>query len=501
MAKEQHIAGWKAAPPKIFKKLGLTPNEIAELTRAMVGTVAVPGDPAYQQDEAHWNHAFNDHPAIIAFCEVPADVRHCLAFARRHKVPFTCRSGGHSTAGYCLTNGGLVIDISSINDIFVDLGTMTATIGAGANFHKVNAILDSYGVHTPGGGCPDVGVGGYMQGGGYGFTSRMFGMNCDNVLQVRVMLADGTIVTANSVEHPDLFWAVRGGTGNNFGVVLDITFQVHPLGELWGFGLRWPLAEAPRVLHHLQQRYTLTNGTRTLGYQGVFTVKKGKPYFMARGMVNGSEEAGQAAIAGMRSIGKPVLEIHKTGSYRELNDLLLNDIDSGIPPTQNGFPMKEDKFSAFLARTLTVDEWSEVTAQYLKAPSPFALAGMEIYGAAASAGTSANAYVHRDVSMDFFVDTFWFEPKEESKAKKWLVDFRKLMYRFWNGHSYQNYPRRGDANYRWMFWGDAFPTLLAVKRRYDPDGVFRFPMDISPYPKKGKGDIRRSSAAALFPDR
>lgn len=499
MATAERIARWTASPPEAATRLGLTPADIAALAKQMVGTLAAPGDAAYTQDEAHWNHAFNDPPALIAFCEVPDDVKHCLHFARKHGVPFTCRSGGHSTTGYCLVDGGLVIDISRINDIHVDLGAMTITVGAGANFHKVNAILESHGVHVPGGGCPDVGVAGYMQGGGYGFTSRMFGINCDNVLQVRIMLADGCIVSANSVEHADLYWAVRGGTGNNFGVVLEITYQVRRLGPLWAFGLCWPLEEAPHALHELQEHYMRTNDTRTLGYQGVFTVRNGKAFFLARGMVIGTATEGHAAIAGMRAIGNPVLEIDRVGTYRELNDLLLADIDSGVPPVQDGNPMKEDKFSAFLSRTLTVEEWGEVTAQYLKAPSPFALVGMEIYGGAASAGRGANAYVHRDVSMDFFVDTFWYAPAEEDAAKQWLVDFRTLMHRFWNGHSYQNYPRRGDANYRWAFWGDAFPTLLAVKRRYDPDGAFRFPMDISPYPEDP--DLRRSTAAPIFPDR
>ena len=178
---------------------------------------------------------------MIAFCEVSADVRCCLEFARKYQVPFTCRSGGHSTAGYCLVNGGLVIDVSRMDDIYVDPGARTARVGAGANFHKVNAILESYGLHVPGGGCPEVGVAGYMQGGGYGFTSRMFGIHCDNVLQVELMLADGTIVRANSVEHADLYWAVRGGTGNNFGVLLATTYQLYPLDTLWGFGLKWSL--------------------------------------------------------------------------------------------------------------------------------------------------------------------------------------------------------------------------------------------------------------------
>ncbi|HXV86176.1 MAG TPA: FAD-binding oxidoreductase [Gemmatimonadales bacterium] len=496
--KEARIAAWAATPELARLPAGITPADRAALERALIGTLVHPGEPAYQQDQQNWNPAFHDKPALIAFCEVPADVGHCLAFARRHRVPFSCRAGGHNTAGYCLSNGGLVIDVSRINDVYVDPGARTAVVGAGATFHKVNAILESYGLHVPGGGCPDVGVAGYMQGGGYGFTSRMFGINCDNVLQVRVMLADGTLVTANAAEHVDLFWAVRGGTGNNFGVLLDITYQLYPLHRLWGFGLRWTEAEAPAALHYLQRHFMGTNLSRRLGYQGVLTFVDGKACLLARGMVLGDEKAGRAEIAGMMAVGKPVLEVSRMGTYRELNDSLLNNIPP-ITPTKGKFRLKEDKFSTYLARVLSKEEWGRVLIQFRRAPMQGCAVGMEIYGGAASTGLrGGNAFIHRDVHMDFFVDTFWYDPKDEPAAQRWLKDFKALMHTLWNGHSYQNYPQRGDANYRWMFWGDAFPTLLAVKKKYDPEGLFRFPMDVSPYP--GGSGVKRSSAPAMFPD-
>ena len=198
----------------------------------------------------------------------------------------------------------------------------------------------------------------------------------------------------------------------------------------------------------------------------------------------------------MMSVGQPVLEVSQVGTYRELNNSLLDNIPP-IAPTRDGLPLIEDKFSVYLARVLTPAEWGEVLAQFQKAPNPGCAVGMEIYGGATADGRhGGNAFIHRDVHMDFFVDVFWYDPKDEEAAKQWLTDFRSLMHRFWNGHSYQNYPRRGDANYRWMFWGDAFPSLLAVKRRYDPDGVFEFPMGVSPYPDDT--DLRRSTAPSMF---
>lgn len=491
-------ARWAKSPPAAADALGLTPDDIAALERSMIGIVAVAGDDRYKLDEQSWNKAFDEKPALIAYCEVDQDVGACLAFAQKHALDFTCRSGGHSTAAYCLNNGGLVIDVSLMNGVFVDAARKQAVVQAGTLFGKLNAVLDPYGLHVPGGGCPDVGVGGYMQGGGYGWTCRMFGIHSDNVLSLRMMLADGTIVTANSTEHRDLYWAVRGGTGNNFGVLLDATYQLHDLPSVWAWGLRWEMKEGAMALHELQKGFMLTNDDRTLGFQGAITTNEGEQAVMMRGMVNGDREAGLEAIAGMRKIGNPKLQVDGEGSYMEWDDGLLD----GVPPitmTKDGFPLKEDKFSVYLGRVLEVDEWQEVLDFFATAPNPGNTIGMEIGGGAVAAyPKDGSAYIHRDVYCDFFVDSFWYDPKDEDAAKQWVLDFRAIMEKYWNGHSYQNYPRRDNVDYRYMYFGEAFNTLLDVKKRYDPDNVFRFPQGITPVPDDAPDSVRRPEAPSLF---
>ena len=140
-----------------------------------------------------------------------------------------------------------------MNGISVDPVELTARVGAGANFGLLNAVLDGYGLHVPGGTCADVGVAGFMQGGGYGLTSRRFGINSDCVLAVTMMLADGTIVVADETRERDLWWAVRGGTGNQFGVLLDITYKVVELPSVWSFELRWTVDDAPAALDAIQR--------------------------------------------------------------------------------------------------------------------------------------------------------------------------------------------------------------------------------------------------------
>lgn len=496
--KEERIAEWKQSGALAALKV---PHEaVAELERSLQGTLAVPGDPAYKEDEKNWNPAYHEKPGLIAFCEVADDVRCCLGFSAKYGMPVICRSGGHSTAGYCLATGALIVDVSRINDVYVDPGSLRATVGAGTSFHKLNAVLNDYQLHVPGGGCPDVCVGGYMQGGGYGFTSRMFGIHCDNVLQVRVMLADGRIVVANAVQNQDLLWAVRGGTGNNFGVLLDITYQLYPLSDLWAFGVTWPAERAAHALHYLQQYYMKSNGSRLLGYQGILAVVKDATKLMTRGMVRGDARTGRAEIAGMLDEAGGQLELEGIGSYVHWNIALLDNIPD-IQPSRNGFPLKEAKFSTYIGRILDVSDWQRVVDYFKTAPDPACTVGMEIYGGAINCyPTFGNAFVHRDVYMDFFVDSFWYEPQGDAPAHQWLNGFRKLMETLWNGHVYQNYPRRDDPDYRWQYWGDSLNSLVFVKRKYDPTNFFTFPQAVSPVPEEAGPDVHRSTAPSIFSD-
>jgi FAD/FMN-containing dehydrogenase len=499
-AKEQRIARWKESSAEVLAALKIPHDAVAKLERELEGTLAVPGDAVYKADEKNWNPAFDEKPALIAFCQIAADVRYCLKFAATWSLQVVCRSGGHSTAGFCLATGALVIDVSQINDVYVDTGARRAHVGAGTSFHKLNAVLDGYGLHVPGGGCPDVCVGGYMQGGGYGFTSRMFGIHCDNVLHVDVMLADGSIVTADAVQNPDLFWAVRGGTGNNFGVLLNVTYQLYQLCDIWAFGVAWPIDKAPEALHHLQQHYMKSNGSRLLGYQGVLGVEKGEQKLLARGMVRGDAQTGRAEIAGMLGEGGGRLELEGIGSYLHWNIALLDNIPD-IQPTQNGYLLKENKFSTYIGRLLEAKEWRRVVDYFRTAPNPACTVGMEIYGGAINHyPMMSNAFVHRDVYMDFFVDAFWYAPVEEAPARAWLTGFRELMETYWNGHSYQNYPRRDDPNYRWQFWGEAFNSLLFVKQKYDPANFFTFPQSVSPIPPDAPKGVQRPTAPSIFSD-
>jgi len=242
-----------AAPTGALAAKGLDPSALKKLQGDLQGRIVFPWDADYEKDRrGNSMYPTLSEPAMIVYCEVPADVAECLEAARDLKLPFTLRSGGHSSAGYSVDDG-IVIDISLMNGVTIMPDYQSVLVQAGAALGTVYAALDPYGLHVPGGECDTVGVAGHLQGGGYGFTSRTFGLNCDVVQRVWMMLADGRTVMADATQNQDLFWAVRGGTGNNFGVLLQIQYRTARIGDLWGFVLRWPIDDAPSALVELQR--------------------------------------------------------------------------------------------------------------------------------------------------------------------------------------------------------------------------------------------------------
>jgi hypothetical protein len=453
-----------------------TAAEIKELELTIAGNVVLPSDPNYNVDRLLSNFAFQRYPTLIVYCEVFTDVRHCLAFAQAHRLPVAIRSGGHSTAGLSI-NDGLVIDLSRLRYVSVDPTNKLARVGAGATFEHLDATLDAFHLHVPAGGCGDVCVAGFMQGGGYGYTSRKFGLNCDNVVSVVVMLADGSIVVASDTDNADLFWALRGGLGGNLGVVLEITYRLHHLGALWGFRIEWPLEpsaheidNAARALAVLQAEYMRDGITDDLGYMAFLAWQGGVPCLMLRGMFNGAPAEGRQALASLLQCPGAKLTIDQVGSYRELDELFIQG-SPALPDVPD--VAREDKESGFIARLLTPEDWHKVLTKFLETPNRSSMLGIEPYGGAISrVGCGDTSFIHRDAYMNVFLDVFWVAEEARAEAVGYLDQFMSFMATYTNGQSCQTYPRLGQADYRRRYWGEWFDTLLAVKKKYDPDNVF-----------------------------
>ncbi|HEY4130237.1 MAG TPA: FAD-binding oxidoreductase [Gemmatimonadaceae bacterium] len=451
-----------------------------KLQSQVVGKIILPGDSGY--DEARrGNTLYPDlaQPLAIVYCEIEYDIVFAMLFCRETSIPFAIRSGGHSTAAYSVS-GGIIIDISPLNGVFLNLGMQTATVQAGASLGMVNQAIAPYGFHVPGGECDTVGVAGHMMGGGYGFTSRIFGLNLDAVQQVRVMLADCSVVVASRDVNSDLFWAIRGGTGGNFGVLLDITYNLVQLGDLWGACYQWSQADAPAVLVQLQANYMRTGAPSTLGYQCAVSPVTGQTSLMMMSMFNGTRADGLALLQPVLTIGQPKTLYDNVAPYITLNAEIIDSWFPATPPAK----LREVKASHYVDQPLSIEDWTTIIQYLATAPNPYNMFAMEIYGGAVSAvPVNDCAFIHRQCDFDMFIDSFCDDSwnyNDEATAKMWLEGFNVLMKNYGNGQRYQNYPDPLDLDYRTAYWGGSFSTLLAVKQKYDPTNFFQYQQSVSP---------------------
>jgi len=484
LSKEEKIQGWSKVRDDAFTKYGLNRKQVEALERDAAFKLVWAWDgKEYDKSRAQYDPAYSEYPLVIGYAETPSHVEWLLRLSRLPDTPFpvSCRSGGHNTAGYSVLPGGVVIDMSLFSQICISPVAKIATVGPGMNFGKFNEVLDAYGLHTPGGDCQDVCIGGYMQGGGYGLTSREFGMNCDNVTEFTMMtydLAGAHIVKASPTHNQQLFWAVRGGTGNNFGVLLDVTYKLYPLGNLWGFGIKWmDLNNAPAALLAMQNGFMKTGASPKLGYMSVIMVQDGDPgpSLGMWGLFDGSEADGHAQLEPLLSLPGAELAYHKVSSYLDLDAHMFPNpnLPPGVTP-----PPPEVKQSAYIDKPIDLAGWTAIVKHFATRLNDTSAVILEPYGGAINSYSGDNAFIHRDVHMDFFVDSFFFKPEEWDAANAWLDGYMKIVEPYSNGQQYQNYPRRNTANYPQAFWGDAYPALQQVKAQYDPLNVFQFPMGI-----------------------
>ncbi len=481
----------KTAIPGVPKPL---PAEYVTLLRnGISGQVIMPGDPDYDQARHVSNPLFNNFPSAIIMCETNDDVALCLQVARDSKFPTVARSGGHSTAGFSSITDGIIININRMNSVTIADDRKSVLVGVGCNFGALNAALEPDNLHMPGGACPDVCVGGYMQGGGYGFTARIFGLNCDQAIEAEIMLTDGSVKWVSPDNDKDLFRALLGGTGSNFGVLLQVRFKLQQSAVFAGFSIRWDMStddgqrDASKALNWLQCNFIKDGAAKKLGYQmiWVFEGPEGqprKPYLLMRGMHHGTSVEMMDLLAPVLDLDGAQLEyMFAPMQYSGLNKILLTtpfEVPQ-FPPNVTS-PPPENKLSRIISRVLEPSEWLQLIHLFLQTPNDFTTIAMEIYGGAiGDVDFDKTVFVHRYAYCDTFCDVFWQSEEERPKAEAFIAKWRETIEQFWDGGVYQNYPELGDKKYAEHYWGpEIYEFLCGIKEKYDPDHVLRFPQGV-----------------------
>lgn len=428
------------------------------------GQVLTPTVPGYDSARSVWNGMVDHRPALIVRCATVADVVTAVLTARERDLEIGVRCGGHNIAGLAVPDGGLMIDLTSLDRVTVDPISRRARIEGGALLGALDRATQPFGLATTAGNVSHTGVGGLTLGGGMGWLARQHGLACDNVVSFTVVTADGELLRASADEHPELFWGLRGG-GGNFGIVVEFEFRLHPVGtralvaeRLYGLGRAAGALRAWRDLAAQAPRQaTLTaeisGDTVTLSYVWV-----------------GDPEAGRAFLPAMRSIGRADGERVSEPSYVTLQTRDDNTEGHSLRRYWKGHYLPElsdGVISALLDRD----------------PGDAALPGFSLQaygGAIADIADDATAFSHRQARFEYVAAARWTDPGEDGLRMTTARRVAGKLDPFASGAYVNALSDEGAAGVRRAYGPAKLARLTAVKDAYDPDNVFHLNHNIAP---------------------
>jgi FAD/FMN-containing dehydrogenase len=447
------------------------------------GDLIAPGHPDYDDARAVWNGTVDRRPRLIARCTGTADVAAAVRFARAGDLEIAVRGGGHNVAGTAVCDDGIVIDLSAMRAVSVDPVERIAHVRGGALWGDVDHETQAYGLATTGGIVSHTGVGGVSLGGGIGWLMRKHGLTVDNVVEAEMVTAEGDIIRASAHDHPDLFWALRGG-GGNFGVVCSFRFSLHPVGPTVMAGpVFWAAEDTSDVLRFYREFITdapdeLGNVVR-LGtvppLPDVSDELHFRPAIAVASCYAGPVDDGEVAVRALREYGTPLVDL--------VGPTLYVDHQSGIDDTV------PHGWSYYWKGTDLIglsDEVIDIVAECAYRPtSPRSYAAMfHLGGAVARVPRDATAHPGRDVDHRISIDAAWLPDQDDSVGaveKAWARGFLDALQPHRAG-VYVNFLDSDDdtSRVREAYGDDTYQRLAEVKAKYDPENVFHYNKNIQP---------------------
>jgi FAD/FMN-containing dehydrogenase len=446
-------------------------DQIEMLGWMLRGRVIARGAADYDGLRQVENGNFDNHPAAIVRPANAADVAAVLNFAQATDLAISVRSGGHSIGGFSTNDGGLVIDLRDLNALEVDASAMTAWAGTGLSAGEVSKALEAKGLIVGFGDSASVGIGGLTLGGGVGYLVRRDGLTIDSLLAAEIVTANGDIIVADEINHPDLFWALRGG-GGNFGVVTRLKFRLHELPHFVGGALILPAtaeviagfadasAQAPEELSTI----AMVMPAPPLPFLPAEV--HGKLVLMGMIAYAGAPAYSAAALAPFRALAKPYADLVRPAPYSSMY----------MPePPRTGVTVR----SRFV-NTFGVAEAQMMLDRLAACDAPMKMAQFRVLGGAyARVPAEATAYAHRDAKM-MVAYLAMYGAGEQPAYDRW-ADEGIALFGEPDGGAYVNFlGREGMERVRAAYPGATWDRLRQVKRRYDPENVFRLNQNIPP---------------------
>jgi FAD/FMN-containing dehydrogenase len=447
---------------------------IAQLRSMLKGQVITPDDAGYDVARTVFYGGVDRRPALIVRVADAADVSTVVSLARDSGLELAVRSGGHSTAGHSVNEGGIVLDLSGMKAFEIDVQKRTTWVETGLTAAEFTTAASKFGLATGFGDTGSVGIGGITLGGGIGFLVRKYGLTIDDLLAAEIVTADGRLLRTDANTHPDLFWAIRGG-GGNFGVATRFQFRLHEVDSIVGGMLILPatpetiaafMAEAEAAPEELS---AIANVMAAPPMPFLPAEAHGKLIIMAMMVYAGDVEAGQRALAPFRSLATPIADMLRPMRYVEM----YPPEEGGYHPTAVGHIMFLDQVDRGTAETIY---------RYIKdSDAVMRVAQLRVLGGAMSrVPADATAFAHRQSRIMASAAAFYTSPEDKIVREKWVADFAAAL-RQGDSGAYVNFlGDEGPERVRAAYPGATWDRLAEIKARYDPTNLFRLNQNIPP---------------------
>lgn len=449
-------------------------QSITGLRTITKGRVITPDDAEYQAARTIFYGGINSQPGAIVRAVDAHDVASVVSFAHDSGLELAIRSGGHSLAGHCLSDGGIVLDLKEMRGLQIDAENRTAWAETGLTSGEYTAAAGAYGLATGFGDTPTVGIGGLTLGGGVGYLVRKYGLTIDNLLAAEIVTADGRLLHTDASSHPDLFWAIRGG-GGNFGVVTRLQFRLRPVDTVVGGLIILPatpeviasfIAEAEAAPDELS---TILNVMPAPPMPFIPAAQHGRLIALATMVYAGPVEAGQQAVARFRALAQPIVDMLRPMHYPEI------------------FPREEGEYHPeAVSHTMFLDRVdggvAETMLRYL-ASSDAVMRAVQLRvlgGAAARVPAEATAFAHRQARIMTNLAAFYNGPEDRAVRALWVADFADALDQGVAG-AYVNFLEdEGKGEVQTAYPQPTRDRLAAIKARYDPTNLFHRNHNIRP---------------------
>ena len=439
------------------------------------GVLLRPGGDGYEESRRIFNGLIDKRPAVIARCRGTADIVDALGFARDNGLEVSVRGGGHNVAGRAVTDGGVMIDLSSMKGVNVNPGARTVRAQGGVTWREFNRETACHGLAVTGGVISTTGVAGLTLGGGLGWLMGKHGLSVDNLLSVELVTASGEVLNASADEHPDLFWALRGG-GGNFGVAASFEFQLHPLQQVFGGLVAHPFPDAKEVLRFYRD-FTESAPDDLSVFAALPHAPDGSPMAgspMAAFVIChcGPLDQAQADLEPLVKFGSPAMVQVGPMPYPAVNMML----DEGFPTGRLNY------WKSSFIEALSDEAIETLVDRFAGCPSPMTTVVIEhMHGAATRVGVTETAVPHREQGFNLLIPSVWGDSESTADNIDWTRGSHAALEPYLQQRRYVNYlgdDEPGDAVR--AAYGPNYSRLSEVKRRYDPDNLFRLNQNIKP---------------------